>query len=117
MRNVANLVDTPKGRKDGRPRRAMTLDQTMTVLEHAKHDALHPYIVAWDEEAQEWRPVTEVGFRHAKYAVYVWRSVREDGDAKTELSHPCWRFRRRSPAHSKSTTPQQAKQRLYVSDG
>ena len=69
----------------------MTLDQTMTVLEHAKHDALHPYIVAWDEEAQEWRPVTEVGFRHAKYAVYVWRSMREDGDAKTELSHPCWR--------------------------
>jgi hypothetical protein len=26
------------------------------------------------------------GFRHEKYAVYVWRSVREDGDTKTEMS-------------------------------
>jgi hypothetical protein len=32
------------------------------------------------------RPVTEVGFDHEKFAVYVWRSVREDGDTKTELS-------------------------------
>lgn len=33
-----------------------------------------------------WRPVTETGFRTEKYAVYVWRSVREDGDTTTELS-------------------------------
>ena len=32
----------------------------------------------------EWRPVAETGFRRKKYAVYVWRSVREDGDTKTE---------------------------------
>jgi hypothetical protein len=37
-------------------------------------------------EAKEWRPVTETGFRRKKYAVYVWRSVREDGDTKTEKS-------------------------------
>jgi integrase len=42
--------------------------------------------VAWVPEAKEWRPVTETGFRRKKYAVYVWRSVREDGDTKTEKS-------------------------------
>jgi integrase len=44
------------------------------------------HVVAWVPEANEWRPATEVGFKHDKYAVYVWRSVREDGDTKTEKS-------------------------------
>jgi site-specific recombinase XerD len=42
--------------------------------------------VAWVDEAGEWRPVTEAGFGHQRFAVYVWRSVRTDGDTKTELS-------------------------------
>jgi integrase len=107
VRNVATLVDTPEGKKDGRPSKAMTLNQATTVLEHAKTDPLHAYValslmtgvrteearalrwshvVAWIPEAKEWRPVTEAGFKHKKYAVYVWRSVREDGDTKTEKS-------------------------------
>ena len=61
----------------------MTLDQATTVLEHAKTDPLHAYVVlslmtgvrteearalrwshvvAWIPEAGEWRPVTETGF-------------------------------------------------------
>jgi integrase len=107
IRNVAALVDTPEGRQDGRPSKAMTLDQATNVLEHAKSDQLHAYVVlslmtgvcteevralcwshvvAWVPEAKEWRPVAETGFRRKKYAVYVWRSVREDGDTKTERS-------------------------------
>jgi len=107
VRNVATLVDTPEGRKDGRPSKAMNLHQATTVLEHAKNDSLHAYVVlslmtgvrteearalrwshvaAWVPEAKEWRPVTETGFRRKKYAVYVWRSVREDGDTKTQKS-------------------------------
>jgi integrase len=107
MRNVAALVDTPEGKKDGRPSKAMTLEQGMTLLECAKGDSLHAYVVlslmtgvrteearallwshvvAWVPEAKEWRPVGETGFRRKKYAVYVWRSVREDGDTKTEKS-------------------------------
>ena len=107
MRNVATLVDTPEGRKDGRPSKAMNLDQATTVLAHAKDDPLHAYVVlslmtgvrteearalrwshvvAWVPEAGEWRPVAETGFRRKKYAVYVWRSVCEDGDTKTEKS-------------------------------
>jgi len=50
-------------------------------------NALHwSHVVAWVSKSKEWRPVTEVGFKYKKYAVYVWRSVREDGDTKTEKS-------------------------------
>jgi integrase len=107
VRNVAALVDTPEGRKGGRLSKAMNQDQATTVLEHATNDQLHAYVVlslmtgvrteearallwshvvAWIPEAGEWRPVAETGFRRKKYAVYVWRSVREDGDTKTEKS-------------------------------
>jgi integrase len=107
MRNVATLVDTPEGKKDGRPSKAMTLEEAMSVMESAQQDPLHAYVVlsfmtgvrteearallwshvvAWVPEVKEWRQVAEAGFRHEKFAVYVWRSVREDGDTKTEKS-------------------------------
>jgi hypothetical protein len=44
------------------------------------------HVVAWVESDREWRPVTEIGFDHEKFAAYEWRSVREDGDTKTDLS-------------------------------
>jgi hypothetical protein len=73
----------------------MTVDQATTVLEHAKNDALHAYVVlslmtsvrteearalhwshvvAWMPEAGGWRPVEEAGFRCKKYAANVRRS-------------------------------------------
>lgn len=105
VRNAA-LVDTPERRKEGRPSKAMNLDQATAVVERAKGDPLHAYVVltlmtgvrteearalrwshvAWVPEANDWRPVPETGFRRKKYAVYVWRSVREEGDTKTEKS-------------------------------
>jgi integrase len=133
MRNVAALVDTPEGRKDGRPSKAMTLDQAATVLEAAKDDPLSAYVVlslmtgvrteearalrwshvaAWVPEAKEWRPVTETGFRRKKYAVYVWRSVREDGDTKTEKSRRTLEIPDDVARALKEHHAQQAKQRL-----
>jgi integrase len=133
MRNVATLVDTPEGRKAGRPSKAMTLDQATTVLEHAKDDALHAYVVlslmtgvrteearalrwshvvAWMPEANEWRPVTEVGFYHQKFAVYVWRSVRKDGDTKTEKSRRTLEIPDDVARALKEHHAEQAKQRL-----
>lgn len=44
------------------------------------------HVVAWVADVNEWRPVTEAGFSHERFAVYVWRSVRADGDTKTEKS-------------------------------
>ncbi len=106
LRNVAELVTTPKGTA-GRPSKALILDQARAVLEHAKASPLHAYVVlsimtgvrteearalrwdhvvAWVDDEADWQPVTEVGFDHDRFAVYVWRSVRAHGDTKTEKS-------------------------------
>jgi hypothetical protein len=42
MRNVAELVSTPKG-TEGRPSKAMTFDQATAMLEEAKQSRLHAY--------------------------------------------------------------------------
>ncbi len=106
MRNVAELVKTPKGQA-GRPSKAMTLAQAEQLFEHAAESRLHAYVVvslltgirteearalqwshvvAWAEDAGEWQAVTDAGFDHDRFAIYVWRSVRADGDTKTRKS-------------------------------
>jgi integrase len=104
LRNVAELVTTPQG-KAGRPSRALTPEQATAVLEHAKLSRLHAYVVVslmtgirteearalrWDHVVTwvdgRWQPVTEAGFKHKRFAIYVWRSVRKHGDTKTEKS-------------------------------
>lgn len=106
VRNVAELVTTPKGRA-GRPSKALTLEQATAVLETAKSSRLHAYVVlslmtgirteearalqwqhvvAWVKDEDVWRPVGTAGFDHERYAVYVWRSVRAHGDTKTRTS-------------------------------
>ncbi len=106
LRNVAELVTTPKG-KPGRPSKAMTLEQATAMLEQAKASRLHAYVVvslltgirteearalrwshvvAWVSDEPGWRPVVEAGFDHERFAIYVWRSVRANGDTKTEKS-------------------------------
>ena len=93
LRNVAELVTTPKG-KQGRPSKAMTLEQATAMLEHAKASRLHAYVVvslltgirteearalrwshvvAWADNDAAWVPVTEAGFDHERFAIYVWR--------------------------------------------
>jgi integrase len=107
LRNVAELVTTPQGQRKGRPSKALTLDQASAVMEAAKTSSLHAYVVltimtgirteearalrwdhvmAWVDDATGWQPVTEAGFDHERFALYVWRSVRADGDTKTEKS-------------------------------
>jgi integrase len=108
LRNVAELVVTPKG-KAGRPSKALTLVQSSAVLEKARSSPLNAYVVlslmtgirteearalrwdhvvAWVDGDAGWQPVTEAGFDHDRFAIYVWRSVREHGDTKTEKSRP-----------------------------
>lgn len=71
------------------------------------HGPLGTLVSAWPK-LKEWRPVAEVGFKYEKYAVCVWRSVRDDGDTKTEKS------RSRSPTALTEHHAQQAKQRLQA---
>ena len=85
----------------------MTLEQATAMLGKAKASRLHAYVVvslltgirteeartlrwshvvAWVNDDAGWRPVSEAGFDHDRFAIYVWRSVRANGDTKTEKS-------------------------------
>ena len=44
-RNVAALVDAPKGQLAGRPSKSLTLEQAVTLMAEAKGKALEAYIV------------------------------------------------------------------------
>jgi integrase len=107
-RNVVMLCDLPQGRP-GRKSKSLTLDQARAVLAAAEKAPTRmrayielsmltgmrteevrglrwPYVVAYDHDRKAWFPVTEAGWRHAEFAVYVWRSDRVTGDTKTEKS-------------------------------
>ena len=96
-RNVATLVDPPKGAV-GRPSRSLTLDQSLALLEAARESRLNAYVVlsltvgVRTEEARElrWDHVDLDGdpgaIRPVPPSVAVWRSVRQGGDTKTAKS-------------------------------
>ena len=96
-RNVATLVDPPKGAV-GRPSRSLTLDQTLALLDAARDSRLNAYVVLSltvgirTEEARElrWDHVdldgALGGARSVPPSVAVWRSVRQGGDTKTAKS-------------------------------
>ena len=95
-RNVATLVDTPKGQA-GRPSKSLTLDQASALLAAAADTRMHAYIPLClatgirTEEARalRWENV-DFGDPAADPPVpasaAVWRSVRSHGDTKTEKS-------------------------------
>ena len=96
-RNVATLVDPPKGAV-GRPSRALTLEQSLTLLDAALESRLNAYVVLSltvgirTEEARElrWDHVDLDGDPNATRpippSVAVWHSVRQGGDTKTAKS-------------------------------
>jgi len=96
-RNVATLVDNPKGQV-GRPSRSFTLEQSLALLDAARESRLNAYVVLSlatgirTEEARElrWEHVDLDGdpgaARPVPPSVAVWRSVREGGDTKTAKS-------------------------------
>jgi integrase len=96
-RNVATLVDNPKGQV-GRPSRSFTLEQSLALLESAKESRLNAYVVLSlavgirTEEARElhWDHVDLDGkpdaTRPVPASVAVWHSVRQGGDTKTAKS-------------------------------
>ncbi len=96
-RNVATLVDIPKGR-EGRPSRSFTLDQARALLKAAGESRLHAYVVlsltvgVRTEEARQlcWDHLDLDGDPDADSpvppSVAVWRSVRQGGDTKTPKS-------------------------------
>jgi integrase len=96
-RNVAALVDSPKG-LEGRPSKSLTLPQAQALIDAAEASRLHAYIVlslltgCRTEEARalRWDHVDLDGDPGAEPPVpphvAVWRSVRSHGDVKTQKS-------------------------------
>jgi len=95
-RNVAMLVDTPKGQA-GRPSKSLTLEQASALLAVTEGMRMHAYISLClatgirTEEARELRwDHVDFGDPAARPPVpasaAVWRSVRADGETKTEKS-------------------------------
>ncbi|MFI6741205.1 tyrosine recombinase XerC [Nonomuraea sp. NPDC050451] len=107
-RNVVELCEVPVGRP-GRPSKALTLDQAEAVLKAAEtatcrmrayvvvslltgarteelRDLRWNHVVAYDATRKSWQAVTDVGWEHDQFALYVWRSVRKSGDTKTVKS-------------------------------
>jgi integrase len=95
-RNVAVLVDTPKGQA-GRPSKSLSLDQASALLAASEGTRMHAYIALClatgirTEEARalRWEHVDfgdPAASPPAPASVAVWRSVRSHGDTKTDKS-------------------------------
>jgi integrase len=84
-RNVSALVDTPRGR-EGRPSQSLTLGQAAALLEAAEESRLHAFIVLClltGVRSEEARALTWEHVDLEAGTISVWRSVRADGDTKT----------------------------------
>src|ERR1022692_2302225 len=95
-RNVATLVDTPKGQA-GRPSKSLTLDQASALLAVAVGTRMHAYIALCLATGIRTEEARALRWEHVSFgdpdatppipaSAAVWRSVRAHGDTKTEKS-------------------------------
>ena len=118
-RNVASLVILPEG-QEGRPSRAMTLDQAVSVLDQAGPGSQHrlaAYVVVSllaGIRTEEARALTwaEVDLDASTVAVY--RSVRAKGDTKTRKSRRVLKLPKRATESLKEHRTNQAAERLHA---
>jgi hypothetical protein len=68
------------------------------------------------DDATGWEPVIEAGFDHERFALYVWRSVRADGDTKTEKSRRTLEVPDDAAMALKALHKRQAAQRLVAGE-
>jgi integrase len=144
-RNVAALADTPKGR-DGRPSKSLTLDQAVAVIAAARtlpvmelrpglKDVRRPaalmyaYIVlsllcgirTEEARALRWAHVDLDGDPAARPPVpphvAVWRSVRAQGETKTERSRRTLALPRMAVEALRDWADSQAGERLAAGEG
>ncbi|GAA3308629.1 site-specific integrase [Nonomuraea dietziae] len=129
-RNVVELCEVPEGRV-GRPSKALTIDQAEAVLRAAEtatcrmrayivvslltgarteelRDLRWDHVVAHDAGRKTWRAVTDAGWEHEQFAIYVWRSVRKSGDTKTTKSRRSLRIPTRCVTALKALLAEQA---------
>lgn len=140
-RNVAALVKAPQGRS-GRPSKSFTLEQAKALLVASERTRLRAYVVlsllvgirtedartlrwdhvvTWMDDSAGWQPVTTAGFDLARaaegrYAIYVWRSERHDGDTKTEKSRRTLALPQRCVEALRQQMTQQERDRLRAGE-
>jgi len=120
-RNVASLVILPGGR-EGRPSKAMTLDQAVKLLDEAGPGSEHrlaAYVVVSllaGVRTEEARALTwaEVDLDAGTVAVY--RSVRAKGDTKTRNSRRVLKLPKRAVEALREHRRRQAAERLRAGD-
>ena len=95
-RNVATLVETPKGQA-GRPSNSLTLEQASALLAVTEGTRMHAYISLCLATGIRTEEARALRWEHVKFgdtvadppvpaSAAVWRSVRSHGDTKTEKS-------------------------------
>jgi integrase len=95
-RNVAVLVDTPKGQA-GRPSKSLSLEQASALLATAEGTRMHAYIALCLATGIRTEEARALRWEHVDFgdldgeppvsaSAAVWRSVRAHGDTKTEKS-------------------------------
>jgi integrase len=95
-RNVATLVDTPKG-QPRRPSKSLTMDQASALLAAAEGTRMHAYISLCLATGIRTEEARALHWEHVDFgdpdaeppmpaSAAVWRSVRSHGDTKTEKS-------------------------------
>jgi integrase len=95
-RNVATLVETPKGQA-GRPSSSLTLEQASALLAAAESTRMHAYISLCLATGIRTEEARALRWEHVSFgdpaarppvpaSAAVWRSVRSHGDTKTEKS-------------------------------
>jgi len=118
-RNVASLVLVPEG-QEGRPSKAMTLDQAVRLLDHVGPSSEHrlaAYVVVSllaGVRTEEARALTwaEVDLDAGTVAVY--RSVRAKGDTKTRKSRRLLKLPRKAAGALREHRRRQAAERLQA---
>jgi integrase len=70
------------------------------------------HVVIWVADGAVWVPVTEAGFDHERFAIYIWRSVRAHGDTKTEKSRRTLELPTQAAEALRTHHVRQARQRL-----
>jgi len=95
-RNVATLVDTPKGQA-GRPSKSLSLEQASALLAAADGTRMHAYIAVCLGTGIRTEEARALRWEHIEFgdpaatppvpaSMAVWRSVRAHGDTKTDKS-------------------------------
>ena len=95
-RNVAMLVDTPKGQA-GRPSKSLSLEQAAALLTASEGTRMHAYIALCLATGIRTEEARALHWQHIDFgdpiarppipaSAAVWRSVRAHGDTKTERS-------------------------------